>query len=99
MGFFPPKIGCAFVYSLSPFSDHLSFLFSSPDRARALFCIRGMSRPGLSLTVLPLMKYLLACYGYMSIPVGGEQWKKLNSSAQWLELLKIKCKIRNNKDS
>ena len=45
------------------------------------------------------MKYLLACYGYMSIPVGGEQWKKLNSSAQWLELLKIKCKIRNNKDS
>ena len=45
------------------------------------------------------MKYLLACYGYMSIPEGREQWKKLNSSAQWLELLKIKCKIRNNKDS
>ena len=53
MGFFPPKIGCAFVYILSPFSDHISFLFSSPDRARALFCIRGMPKARPLLNCAP----------------------------------------------
>lgn len=85
------------------------FISSHPPLTTPFPFLLLQTEPGLPSTYgVWQAKPLLNCALSSEIPYSslrihqyssrGRTWKKLNSSAQWLELLTTKCKIRNNGD-